>query len=174
MSAPATPATPSGTAPASGPDLSGEPGWHPLTPFWEILGTRSFVSSEDDDRIRVRYYQGEGRVWARAWFGPGAEGPPGHAHGGALAALMDEAMGMAALSTGRIVVAARIEVDFRSVVPLGQVVTVELALGEAVGVKIPVRGVLRQSGGEVACEASGLFVEIGAEGLGATGQGPRG
>ena len=152
------------------PDLAGEPGWQPLTPFWESLGTRSFVSSEDGDRIRVRYYQSDDRTWARAWFGPGAEGPPGHAHGGALAALLDEAMGMAALASGRIVVAARIEVDFRSMVPLGQVVTVELALGEAVGTKIPVRAVLRQRDGRPACEASGLFVDIGAEGLGAAAE----
>jgi acyl-coenzyme A thioesterase PaaI-like protein len=150
------------------PDLSAsDPGWTPLTPFWDSLGTRSFVSSEDDDRLRVRYYAGpEGRTWARAWFGPGAEGPPGHAHGGALAALLDEAMGMAALATGRIVVAARIEVDFRALVPLGEVVTVEGAIGEAVGKKVPVRAALRLAGGETACEATGLFVEIGTEGLG--------
>ena len=123
------------------PDLSAlDDRWTPLTPFWESLGTRSFVSSDDEgDRLRVRYYADEaGRTWARAWFGPGAEGPPGYAHGGALAALLDESMGMAVLATGRICVAARIEVDFRAMVPLG----------------------------EVCCEASGLFVEIGSEGLG--------
>ena len=153
--------------PAPSPDLSGEPGWQPLTPFWESLGTRSFVSSDDaGDRLRVRYYDADGRTWARAWFGPGAEGPPGHVHGGALAALMDEAMGMAVLATGRIAVAARIEVDFRAMVPLGETVTVELALGEAVGAKMPVRGALRRGDGRTACESSGLFVEIGVEGLG--------
>ena len=151
----------------SAPDLSGEPGWQPLTPYWESIGTRSFVSSDDDgDRLRVRYFDAEGRTWARAWFGPGAEGPPGHAHGGALAALMDEAMGMAVLVTGRVAVAARIEVDFRAMVPLGETVTVELALGEAAGSKTPVRGVLRRRDGRTACESTGLFVEIGMDGLG--------
>lgn len=142
--------------------------WTPLTPFWESLGTRSFVSSSDDDRIRVRYFaDDEGRTWARAWFGPGAEGPPGYAHGGALAALLDEAMGMAVLATGRVAVAARIEVDFRSLVPLNEEVTVELAVGDVVGTKVPVRGVLRRDGEDrAACEATGLFVEIGAEGMG--------
>ena len=155
----------------SAADLAGEPGWEPLTPFWESLGTRSFVSSDDGgDRLRVRYYSGGGRTWARAWFGPGAEGPPGHVHGGALAALLDEAMGMAVLATGRIAVAARIEVDFRAMVPLGGPVTVELALGEPVGAKVPVRGVLRRADGQPACESSGLFVEIGADGLGAAAE----
>lgn len=142
--------------------------WQPLTPFWESLGTRSFVSSDEGDRIRVRYSADpDGRTWARAWFGPEAEGPPGYAHGGALAALLDEAMGMAVLASGRVAVAARIEVDFRSLVPLGEVVTVELAVGEVVGAKVPVRGVLRVGASDRAsCEALGLFVEIGTEGLG--------
>lgn len=149
------------------PDLSGDAGWQPLASFATAMGTRSFVSTDDEgDRIRVRYYTDDaGRVWARAWFGPGAEGPPGHAHGGALAALLDEAMGMAALASGRIVVAARIEVDFRALVPLRQVVTAEVAVGEAVGVKVPVRAVLRR-GDRVACESTGLFVEVGTEGMG--------
>ena len=156
---------------ALSPDLSApDPTWTPLTPYWEALGTRSFVSSDDGDRIRVRYYAGAGRTWARAWFGPGAEGPPGHAHGGALAALLDEAMGMAALATGRIVVAGRIEVDFRAMIPLEEVVTAEVALGTAVGKKMPVRAVLRGPDGEAACEATGLFVEIGTEGLGAAAE----
>ncbi|WP_412070004.1 PaaI family thioesterase [Rubrivirga sp. IMCC43871] len=149
------------------PDLSGDTGWQPLASFATAMGTESFVSTDDDgDRIRVRYYTDDaGHVWARAWFGPGAEGPPGHAHGGALAALLDEAMGMAALASGRIVVAARIEVDFRALVPLRQVVTAEVAVGEAVGVKVPVRAVLRR-GDRVVCESTGLFVEVGTEGMG--------
>ena len=161
------------------PDLSApDPTWTPLTPYWEVLGTRSFVSSDDGDRIRVRYYAGDGRTWARVWFGPGCEGPPGHAHGGALAALLDEAMGMAALATGRVVVAGRIEVDFRAMVPLGAVVTAEVALDPPVGKKTAVRAVLRGRDGATACEATGLFVEIGTEGLGAAaeraGRGGRG
>ncbi|WP_412062010.1 PaaI family thioesterase [Rubrivirga sp. IMCC45206] len=148
------------------PDLSGDAGWQPLASFATAMGTESFVSTDDGGRIRVRYYTDDaGRVWVRAWFGPGAEGPPGHTHGGALAALLDEAMGMAALASGRIVVAARIEVDFRALVPLGHVVTAEVAVGEAVGVKVPVRAVLRR-GETVVCEATGLFVEVGQEGMG--------
>lgn len=153
--------------------LDPEAGWTPLTPFWESMGTRSFVSSDDDpDRIRVRYFADDaGTVWARAVFGPGAEGPPGHVHGGALAALLDEAMGMAALATGRIVVAARIEVDFRTLVPLGAVVTVELVAAAGERTKVPVRATLRLTDGRTATEATGLFVDIGAERLGrAAGQ----
>lgn len=142
--------------------------WTPLVPFWEAMGTRSFVSSDDDpDRIQVRYFSDAGgRTWARATFGPGAEGPPGHAHGGALAALLDEAMGMAALATGRIVVAGRIEVDFRALVPLGEPVIVETTVDEVQGAKVPVHAVLRRADGTAATEAAGLFVDIGSERMG--------
>ena len=73
---------------------------------------------------------------------------------------------MAALTTGRIVVAARIEVDFRALVPLGDVVTVELVAEAGEGTKVPVRATLRLSDGRTATEAAGLFVDIGAERMG--------
>ena len=150
------------------PDLGPlAPGWTPLTPFWESLGTRSFVSSDPDgDRLRVRYYATpEGTARARVWFGPGAEGPPGHVHGGATAALLDEAMGMAALATGRVVVAARIEVDFRQMVPLGAVYTVELAT-DAADRKVTVTARMLDGDRQLVAEASGVFVDIGTDGLG--------
>lgn len=146
-----------------------DPAWTPLAPFYEALGTRSFLEA-DADRVRVRYFaDAEGRTRARARFGPGAEGPPGHVHGGALAALLDECMGMAALATGRVCVAARLEVDFRAMLPLGEAVTVETEVGDATRRKVPVRGRVVY-GGAVVAEATGLFVEIGSEGMGAAAE----
>ena len=150
------------------PDLDPlSPDWTLLTPFWESLGTHSFVSADPDgDRIRVRYYATpDGQARARVWFGPGAEGPPGHAHGGATAALLDEAMGMAALATGRVVVAARIEVDFRQMVPLGAVYTVELAT-DAADRKVAVTARMFDADRQLVAEATGVFVDIGTDRLG--------
>ena len=154
------------------PDLSALDGsWTPLTPFWESLGTHSFVSSDDaGDRIRVRYYAlpadgPDTHARARVWFGAGAEGPPGHVHGGALAALLDEAMGMAALATGRVVVAARIEVDFRRMARLDAVYTVELR-ARLDARKVPVEARVLDGDGTVVAESTGLYVEIGTEGMG--------
>ena len=143
------------------------PDWTPLTPYWEALGTHSFVSAEPDgDRIRVRYYATpDGDARARVWFGPGTEGPPGHVHGGATAALLDEAMGMAALATGRVVVAARIEVDFRRMVRIGGVYTVELAT-QAAERTIAVTAAMLDADRQLVAEATGVFVDIGTGGLG--------
>lgn len=139
-----------------------DPSWEPVAPYAERIGTHSFVSSDPDgDRIRIAYYREGDTTWARAWFGPGAEGPPGHAHGGATAAVLDEAMGMAALLTGRVVVSRRIEVDYHVLVPLGEVVTVEVTRDEGTGRSVRVEATLRRAGGEVCCRASGVFVDIG-------------
>ncbi len=53
-------------------------------------------------------------------FGDLCAGPPGTAHGGAMAALMDEAMGSACWMLGIKVVAAHINMSFKSSPLLGQ------------------------------------------------------
>ena len=54
------------------------------------------------------------------WFGPDLEGPPGHVHGGISAFILDEAMGSAGWLRGYPCVAAKIEVEFLSMTPVGQ------------------------------------------------------
>jgi hypothetical protein len=46
-------------------------------------------------------------------------GPPGHTHGGASAALLDEVMGAAVWRAGYQVAAGNLEVEYRRPVPLG-------------------------------------------------------
>ena len=54
--------------------------------------------------LRIAYYRsaekddhGHHALFGRAFFGSaGCEGPPGHAHGGSMAAVLDEAMGSCA------------------------------------------------------------------------------
>lgn len=82
----------------------------------------SFVSGDPfGNRIRVRYFKRErdGALVGKVWFGPGAEGPPGHAHGGSMAAVLDEALGAAAWMSGHPVVAAKLVTVFRRMLPLG-------------------------------------------------------
>ncbi len=75
------------TAPTATP----EPGWEPVVPFPSAEGT--FLA--DGDRVRLAYFRipGEPVLYAKAWFGKNTMGPPGHVHGGAMAATLDEAMG---------------------------------------------------------------------------------
>ena len=67
--------------------------WFDAVPFPEQVNQFSFISGNRESRaIRVHYYEKKSaRLFAgRAWFGPETVGPPGHAHGGSQAALLDE------------------------------------------------------------------------------------
>ena len=146
------------------PDFSPPPGWSLLDP----VPPRSFVSSDPDGiRLRVRYYYRGTDLLTKVWFGPEAEGPPGHAHGGAMAAVLDEAMGFAAWIAGHPVVAARLTTDFRRMLPLGTVCTVETEVGAVERQKVQVRGRIIGADGAVHAEGEALFVHLGMDALSA-------
>ena len=136
--------------------------WQPLEPLRLEGGRGSFVSGEPgNERLRVAYYRrGDGRLVGRAWFGPGALGPPGHAHGGAVAAVLDEAMGAAAWQAGLIGVAARLATDFRNMLPLGTDALFEAWVEEHEGRKVRTAGRLTGEDGTVYAEARALFVRL--------------
>jgi acyl-coenzyme A thioesterase PaaI-like protein len=123
-------------------DLGGEPGWTPFDAPALVGASLRFVSGEPEgNRFRVRYFQnGEQRLRARVWFGPETEGPPGHAHGGSIAAVLDEVLGLAAWAAGYPIVVGNLNVDFRDLLPLQEVVTVETEIISTKGRKIMVHG----------------------------------
>ena len=150
----------------SAPPVVPEPGWTPVKPFRLEGGRGSFVSGEPEgDRLRVRYFvrAGDGRLVGRAWFGPGAQGPPGHAHGGSIAAVLDEAMGAAAWLAGHLVVAVRLDTSFRKLLPLGTDALMEAWIVGVDGKKVSAHARLLGPGGELFSEADGLFVELDPE-----------
>ena len=111
--------------------------------------------------MRVVYYRSgdEPVLRATVWFGPGTEGPPGYAHGGAVAAALDEALGATAWMLGHRVVVARLAVDFRNPVPLGIDATIEASLVGIERRKVTCRARLTHNGTLLA-EAEGLCVMI--------------
>lgn len=146
-----------------------EAGWTPVEPPQSIGAGRSFVSGEPNgDRLRVRYYRRErdGALVGKVWFGPGAEGPPGHAHGGSMAAVLDEAMGAAAWMAGHTVVAARLTVNFRRMLPLGTEALLESSVDGVDGKKVKMRGRLFGPDGQPYAEGDGLFIVLVAERFG--------
>lgn len=128
--------------PVSLPDLSGESDWTPFDAPALIGKSLRFVSGDPDgERFRVRYYRDSaGQLRARIWFGPETEGPPGNAHGGAIAAVLDEVLGLAAWATGHSIVVGNLNVSFRGLLPIEQVVTVETDVISIAGRKIMVHG----------------------------------
>lgn len=134
-------------------DLGGEEGWTIFDAPSLVGASLRFVSGEPDgNRYRVCYYRDrQERLRARIWFGPETEGPPGHAHGGSMAAVLDEVLGLAAWAAGYPVVVGNLNVSFRNLLPLEQVVTVESAVLSAEGRKVMVHGRI--------CDGETVFAE---------------
>ena len=158
-----TPASP------SEPQFTMEPGWSPLLGILPASTGARFVSKDDSgQRLRVRYYRrdADGALMGKVWFGPGTEGPPGHAHGGAMAAVLDEAMGYGAWISGHAVVAARIPVEFKTLLPLGAEVLLEAWVERSEGRKVHMRAHLLGPDGKPYSRSEGLFVVLGAQRFG--------
>jgi acyl-coenzyme A thioesterase PaaI-like protein len=142
------------TAPIATP----EPGWEPVTPFPSPEGT--FLA--EGDRVRLAYYRkpGEPVLYAKAWFGTKTMGPPGHVHGGAMAATLDEAMGAVCWMNGHHVVAATITISFLAMLPIETETIVEARIDRIDGRKVHLRSTLKNPSGLVVAEGSGLFVVL--------------
>ncbi|MFZ2949554.1 MAG: PaaI family thioesterase [Desulfuromonadaceae bacterium] len=130
------------TSSENSPKLAGEPGWTSFDAPSLVGKSLRFVSGDPDgDRFRVRYYRDEEQhLKARVWFGLETEGPPGHAHGGSMAAVLDEVLGLAAWAAGYSIVVGNLNTSFRNLLPLKKVVTVETKIISAEGRKILVHG----------------------------------
>lgn len=123
-------------------DLSGETDWTPFDAAAFVGSSLRFVSSDPEGyRFRVRYYLDSSQhLKAKVWFGPETEGPPGHAHGGAMAAVVDEVLGLAAWAAGYSIVIGNLNVNFRNMLPLHKVVSVETKVVSVEGRKVMVHG----------------------------------
>lgn len=142
------------TAPTATP----EPGWEPATPFPSPQDT--FLA--DGDRVRLAYFRkpGEPDLFAKAWFGAKTMGPPGHVHGGAMAATLDEAMGAVCWMNGHPVVAATITISFLAMLPIETETIVEARIAHVDGRKIQLRSTIKNPSGQVVAEGSGLFIVL--------------
>ena len=146
-------------------DLAGETDWT-LFDAPALVGTSlRFVSGDPaGSRYRVRYYRDQQQqLKARVWFGPDTEGPPGHAHGGAVAAVLDEVLGLSAWAAGYPIVVANLNVSFRNLLPLKTVVTVDSENVSVDGRKVMVKGCVR-SGATIYAEAECLCIAIRQQG----------
>ncbi|NOZ50917.1 MAG: PaaI family thioesterase [Chloroflexi bacterium] len=115
---------------------------------------------ENPHSIGITWYISEdGTITADVTFTEAQQGPPGYVHGGASAAVLDEAMGATVWRAGFTAVAVNLNIDYRRPVPLGQPVTIEARLTDREGRAIPARGEIRLADGTVAVVARGIFVD---------------
>jgi acyl-coenzyme A thioesterase PaaI-like protein len=152
----------------SAPPPSLPPDAVPVDPFPALAGSRSFVSGHPDEgRLRVAYYRlpDSPTLYGRVWFGPETQGPPGHAHGGSMAAVLDEAAGGAAWLAGHQILIARLTTDFRQVMPLGTDARLEAWVEGVDGRKVTTRARLLDADGRPYAEAEALCVLLPADRL---------
>jgi acyl-coenzyme A thioesterase PaaI-like protein len=145
-------------------NLSGEKDWQEFDAPALVGSSLRFVSGDPQgQRFRTCYYRkSDQSLVARIWFGPETEGPPGHAHGGSLAAVLDEVLGLAAWAAGHAIVVANLNVNFRCLLPILQVVQVDTEIVSVAGRKVLVRGKVWDGGEKIYAEADCLCIEIQA------------
>ena len=145
------------TAPTATP----EPGWEPVVPFPSAEGT--FLA--DGDRVRLAYFRRphEPELYAKAWFGKNTMGPPGHVHGGAMAATLDEAMGAVCWMNELQVVAATITISFIEMLPVESETIAEARIERIDGRKVYLRSTLKDLRGKTIAEGTGLFIVLREE-----------
>lgn len=90
------------------------------------------------------------------------EGPPGHVHGGFVAAAFDEVLGVAQSLSENPGMTGRLSISYRSPTPLFQQLTLRGYVQKVEGRKIFTYGTLHR--GDVLCaEAEGLFISMNPE-----------
>jgi len=142
------------------PEPLPEPGWTPLMELPDYGEGQQFTSGEKN-RLRIAFFIHEANktLCAKVWFGWAAEGPPGHAHGGSIMTVMDQAMGMAVFVAGYLPMAASVSVQFRKKLPLGTDATLEARVTRVDGRKIHVKSTLySQEKNIVFAEAEALSI----------------
>jgi acyl-coenzyme A thioesterase PaaI-like protein len=105
-----------------------------------------------------------GEVAGRFFVKQDHQGPPGYAHGGVIAAALDEAMSLAIHAEGVYAPTRRLEVDLLGPAPVGGFVRLEARVKRREGNLIVAEAVAREDEGErVLAEAVGTFVRLERE-----------
>jgi uncharacterized protein (TIGR00369 family) len=120
---------------------------------------RCFACGPDNPHgLHMRFEYGEGTATCSIEPGQAFAGWSNIMHGGVVAALLDEAMAHATLSTGERAVTARLEVRFRKAVPTDELLTVEGRVTGRRGRVFEVAGVVRGADGTVYADGRSRFV----------------
>jgi acyl-coenzyme A thioesterase PaaI-like protein len=107
----------------------------------------------------------DGAAIGTCTLGPQYEGPFTFAHGGISALLLDQIMGYATAAAGHPGVTGRLQVRYRSAVPLGQPLRLHAAVVDVLGARVAVRGSLSLAAApdDVLVQAEGSFMTLRKE-----------
>ena len=128
--------------------------WIPLTKHGDC-----FVCQEDNPGgLRADLYLDGNVIRCPFIFRRAQHGPPGHAHGGSIAALLDELMGAASWIRRSNAVAAHLDFDYRRPTPLDVEVMASAWARSDGNRSLKVASEIRLPDGTLAAQGSGVFV----------------
>jgi acyl-coenzyme A thioesterase PaaI-like protein len=104
----------------------------------------------------------EGGVEGRFFVKQDHQGPPGYAHGGVIAAALDEAMALVLHDQGTYALTGRLEVDLKAPAPVGSFVEVEADIESVEARTLTLAAAASADGGTLAT-ARGTFVRKSTE-----------
>ena len=141
-------------------DLQGEAGWEGFDAPALVGETLRFVSGDQTgNRFRMSYFRNQDQdLVARVWFGPVTEGPPAHAHGGSIAAVLDP------------IVVGNLNVSFRQLLPIQTVVQVNTRLVSVEGRKVMIHGEICSLDGKVYATGECLCIKLTEAQLASSGK----
>jgi uncharacterized protein (TIGR00369 family) len=139
----------------SGPDS-------PLTPLAHGALNHCFGCGLDNPSgLRLRFFtDADHNIVCRLRLAPRFAGPPGHAHGGIIATLLDEAMSKANRARGILAMTRALDVQYLRPVPLGRPLVLTARHAGAAGRRQHTEAALTDSAGRTLATAKAVFVTV--------------
>lgn len=128
------------------------------SPFYGVMNPLAMPMSMERDETSGEF----GTIIGRAVFTEPNEGPPGHVHGGYIAAAFDEVLGLAQSLTGRPGMTGKLSITYRSPTPLHANIEFRGWVERVDGRKIFAKGA-SYNGATLCAEAEALFLSMPAE-----------
>ncbi len=104
------------------------------------------------------FLEDDGAITSEFTLNEAHQGPPGHTHGGASAAILDELMGLVVWAAGHKVVAANININYRKPLPLNQPLLAESRITRVDERKVFSEGKIKLADSTVAVDRTGIYI----------------
>lgn len=119
---------------------------------------------ENPTGLRLRFFTDEdNNIVCHLRLAARFAGPPGHAHGGIIATLLDEAMSKSNRARGILAMTRHLEVQYLRPVPLGVPLTLTAQHTGAIGRRNHTEAQIRDASGQVLATAKAVFVTVNPE-----------
>lgn len=114
--------------------------------------------NENPHSIGLTWFLEDGLLTSEFTLNESQQGPPNHAHGGASAAILDEAMGLVVWAAGHKVAAVNLNINYHKPLPLNEKLFVEARVARSEERKIISEGKIRLADSTVSVSGSGIYV----------------